>query len=1859
MPTGGGLRPSHQSPEVDGSKHQRSDLSTDAGVGLSLPQDSIIGSKICSLWIHDETFSKEETLLGTDVFEEDVSRTGEIIEIVAFENNVGAQDFSTGSNAGVRPPTSNFSVKNRTGVGDRTDKSSRNDHGLNEPLSSAGASKFDESTKYRFIAKAMPEEIKAQHPSLQVSILKVIADTLGLRHRSQVVVRKASRRESTATHVEIYFRDQYLARSDMWRLAISELAEKIVYKGQKLLFLGSIKAAVKAIYNQGQKCASAYFAASTIPIFRSESARYVLFIQMSKEMWDFDAEGRGDVLFSRVIEGFLPGLFKRWADLEAKHLVSIVMFGRLEFLEAPIYASASAESPLVENPPLVIPQSASYEDFYRVVVSDMSSGQWRSILDELKKEYRVFLRDISLQSTFTNGTERDSDRFHPETPRPTICGQPSSALRGNILEAINVALCQYARDYVDRDLVRTGLSVVVITAGNGVFEVDRDLLQLTSENLTNNGIGIDLVCLSRMPLHSVPLFVYRKRQPSRQDHLGGESVARKPHHNAGQKESFRVPCTRTSSLTSTTFASSPGYLKQAHSVSPLEEWSFGIPQWIDVSFWAPELDQNSEILQLSDHAYPTSLIRTKRAKPFVPRVRMYELQMMGIMELGLANIAVPYLSEPLFSDPRSRAELNFQKHFKIDNVSQSGRSVNRSNTYSRKQESPAKARPPTKGLLTTRARQHKNTFDRMDEYDRNIFTANFNTERLKRPRKPRQAKNRADPNGHRQLPGPLMSRHIRDAAVKFSGNIAKPTIREPTVQDGTLPPPEKPRLAPGTSSSRISRSTSFALRGLGAGPPRADASTKVNVQHAQAESPSKSNPMHRTPGHSIENSARDQPSMQSSRLRHALDSESWESSDDLSQITPSPSRPISIRKPGQKSAELSKYDPSEDDHSFSSAVTKIRVGEDFDKSSSATKTDIVSQPDASLDSLYARKESLPQNNDNIAWIKYVNPSNPHRDGPDSAAPGGRWQHVFPKPPRTSAVKWRSLCTPAAVPLTTVDIPSQEELDRDYVRSPYSLTQNSESELREVPRTRENLLREMIALRLAHGYQVVLRSDKEAYHDPWPSNLASPYDKALADEGSMICLAMGNTIQCITCAGKTEVHVVRFVKKSLADNRQEQRGFQYAPKIRTILSGHYVDRPMTIAGTIPEYPWNSADRYLAGYIDDPESLAERLRFWRARFVLIPVEPPANARSYRSSTNEDNEEEIRLLGIQHITQIWQRSRYVPPEERQFAKSDRRKKDENPLDIIFRTTNPSEIVASEAYRISESANKPTQLLPESELFSRAPLNTVKLSQTMQGDKGVEILDRYWHWRWHRSCFIGRAMTTWLLENFKDIETREEAVELGSDLMDQGLFQHVDKRHNFRDGMYYYQFCPEFQLSRPESRSSWFSGRRSDKSMPATPAVEQTSKMSPLRSRSRSGSDIKKKEDEDEIATPTKENAKNLLSISMSKMIRINIDRHNRSERPEIVDLHYDRLHNPENCYHLELSWLNVTSKLVEDALILWATAAEKYGLRLVEVPIAEARSAGSYGPFRAPSTVKLKLMPPALSESTHLFYNATSLSARPVKDKFYYHKQILKRFNFVLDLEAASEFPLDVEVNYSWGRLDYKFSQFVHKSGVLLAQITDEGEFLLLANRLFHTRSSADKETKKFDPNYTHAANDRRPPQGTVTSNVSATGITPQAMYQSPQLTPHVRATSDVLGPNALAASGLKTYITPEQIKGELEAFCSNEQKLEDFYHVVKPKESISSVSTTLSNQTYGARDDNIPNLQLPESVVANPRRRGSQILDVLRGSPKAACHSNRGSVDREASAQNEVQAVDESESQTLYDEPIPRSSPTRSPFRSPLE
>lgn len=80
---------------------------------------------------------------------------------------------------------------------------------------------------------------------------------------------------------------------------------------------------------------------------------------------------------------------------------------------------------------------------------------------------------------------------HHERPGVTIpIASNSTAAQGNFLEVLNISLNVFEKHYLDRSFDRTGQLSVVITPGVGVFEVDRELTNITKQRVSELGFSI-------------------------------------------------------------------------------------------------------------------------------------------------------------------------------------------------------------------------------------------------------------------------------------------------------------------------------------------------------------------------------------------------------------------------------------------------------------------------------------------------------------------------------------------------------------------------------------------------------------------------------------------------------------------------------------------------------------------------------------------------------------------------------------------------------------------------------------------------------------------------------------------------------------------------------------------------------------------------------------------------------------------------------------------------------------------------------------------------------------------------------------------------------------------------------------------------------------------------------------------------------------------------------------------------------------------------------------------------------------------------------------------------------------------------
>ncbi|XP_073982946.1 GATOR complex protein Iml1 isoform X2 [Rhodnius prolixus] len=324
-----------------------------------------------------------------------------------------------------------------------------------------------------------------------VSVEQSIAKTFQLVTYNDVIVNVVSPESVTLDSVELIFKDQYMGRSEMWRLKNS-LVNTCVYLNKKIEFCGgSVRCQVYEMWSMGERVACGVINKSTKIVFRSSTSMVYLFLQMSSEMWDFDIHG--DLYFEKAVNGFLADLFQKWKKHGSNHEVTIVLFSRTFYK-----AHSLDEFPLHMKECLQQDYKGRfYEDFYRVAVQNERYDEWSNILVELRRLFTDYQQSVL---EYNN---------RPDTVIPKA--QNSTAAQGNFLEVLNMSLNVFEKHYLDRSFDRTGQLSVVITPGVGVFEVDRELTNVTKQRVIDNGVGSDLVCLGEQPLHAVPLLKFHNK----------------------------------------------------------------------------------------------------------------------------------------------------------------------------------------------------------------------------------------------------------------------------------------------------------------------------------------------------------------------------------------------------------------------------------------------------------------------------------------------------------------------------------------------------------------------------------------------------------------------------------------------------------------------------------------------------------------------------------------------------------------------------------------------------------------------------------------------------------------------------------------------------------------------------------------------------------------------------------------------------------------------------------------------------------------------------------------------------------------------------------------------------------------------------------------------------------------------------------------------------------------------------------------------------------------------------------------------------------------------------------------------------
>jgi hypothetical protein len=153
--------------------------------------------KICTLWTHDDNFSRDDIVFNGDKFPELPTGPGSLLQLVAFNTATAVRDFS----ATAKPPQSDASharldaAAKDASVDSRSRRTRRasftitvDENGSTVPT----GRDVDGDKTYVFSPKPLPPELKSKHANLHVSISEKIGKVFGFRNRMQVVITEVS-----------------------------------------------------------------------------------------------------------------------------------------------------------------------------------------------------------------------------------------------------------------------------------------------------------------------------------------------------------------------------------------------------------------------------------------------------------------------------------------------------------------------------------------------------------------------------------------------------------------------------------------------------------------------------------------------------------------------------------------------------------------------------------------------------------------------------------------------------------------------------------------------------------------------------------------------------------------------------------------------------------------------------------------------------------------------------------------------------------------------------------------------------------------------------------------------------------------------------------------------------------------------------------------------------------------------------------------------------------------------------------------------------------------------------------------------------------------------------------------------------------------------------------------------------------------------------------------------------------------------------------------------------------------------------------------------------------------------------------
>nr|XP_011413842.2 GATOR complex protein DEPDC5 isoform X3 [Crassostrea gigas] len=1435
-----------------------------------------------------------------------------------------------------------------------------------------------------------------------VSIEQSIANTFQLRAYKDVIVKKVDPKGVALDLVEMLFKDQYFSRSDFWRMR-NGIIGTCVYLNKKIEH-AEMRQQVMEMWSKGERVMCGTITEETRIVYRSSTAVVQIFIQMSSEMWDFDILGE-DLYFEKALNGFLTDLFAKWKEQNCQHDVTIVLFSRTFYK-----AQSLDEFPEYMRDCIVCDYKGRYyQDFYRIVVQNERYDDWTSTMILLRKLCNSYKDKIL--------------NYHKQKGHKAPAAYNSTAAQGNFLETLNMSLNLFEGYYIDRNFDRTGKVAVVITPGAGVFEVDRELANITKQRTIDCGIGSDLVCMGEQPLHAAPLFKFHNKLAKTSLEVGDDyNIPHWMNHSfyisksqikARLQGSF-IPRIKPPPEFNETQRRPSERKLLAHSPNKQIQDENNIPfvdyDEYDAQIWKLPTPNSTRFGSLKfsyqTRRQPQTMAEAKQIKKPRKRNVSDDYPSMAVEKgerRGSPAINIPTLSRssssedisssvgcyPIIKKPSSKES---SESAETDDSFFMRRIVGSAESpvgYSRKHIHQAKSRRALINPFAPSRMQFKMTSNRRrwvhafptDPQGAAVQTHHFHMYNKRESSATLEKKLSRDSLKMSQLSMDMKTQSSFsnfDSTEKFSEKFSEPS-----------------------SLNRI--------------PSGLVSEDKFYVGSVDS-----------SPTSSVQNLERlFQGSSLTSTLQH-------NSASDLG----------SLGGRGMKKARENRsylWGPT-GEQEWSPDMT---TGQDWFPAHGC-------QTDSCL-------------------VKPILTADIHSQNFCAGI----------------SVDWKSLTMPASLPITTDYFPDKRSLENDYTVSQYTLIpEDVNSEYYSSPPVTEDdkfyrrqplsvteLFRELISQRLAQGFQIITKKKPPKQPLDTMSVRASPQFqhtssliRARPRSGPQeeIYLSIGLIFHKLTLSGQT-IQVTQYRP------RHEQRQLKYLYHYRFQVP----DSPSYDVSTsqfknekLENYNWNYLDQYICTRGEGDYGLLDPLKYWRSRFFLLPCNNPATRKIIEGNdsiwprcdiyqTRSKQELQQLISGFVRFLETLNKMRRTAQTRRQKHSGD----------------NVSSTPTSDQ-QMSQASQKEAVLLSVTMASSKL-IEAMKDPQT-----GLSMLPR--QTGLPESCFIAEEAVDWCIQNIQEVKDVTSGIGLMQRLQDEHYICHSsgNPQHKFIHGFYLYNIVspkdkPKSDMYGP-SYNYLFQNEWCEVSI--LPVVRERAEV-PLFTMNESPCQVSELwvnqlTNDWRVLSGIDTGAQgwgqqsgsrvNLCAMKATlthKYVQVDVDGNNKSDRPEWASARYHAYYSPNAAFELQLQWMVATGPILQDLVTTWGRKAQACGFHLLPVPgdPFALPSAPDSDPLRGPIFVPLDIA--SLSQGGKPVFHDLDQVAKS-KKLLHFQDEIIKRYGFM---------PINVCVSETHRHyMSDEQQQYVHCTGGMFilmesSQVTSSPKVIKISSRV--SKKSAGELRKDY--------------------------------------------------------------------------------------------------------------------------------------------------------------------------------------------------